>query len=126
MVAVGGSFLTTDDPAAAAREVTKAALELDEPKTRELTCQGKRQEQGLALGLAISLFQGPTVGIAFAGTDQLMFKTTLRSGDDADVLITGNLRYSFFGTTAAKEANASVRMHREGGRWKFCGISRAR
>lgn len=92
VVGVGGLRLTADDPATAAREVTKAALEMDEPTTRDLTCEAeKRQSQGLlAVGLATSLFAGPTIGVSLGGADQLTFKTARLSGDDAEVMISGD------------------------------------
>ena len=121
---LGGAL---EGPAAAARRYLQAAVAYDGNELARRTCAAQQQalmEAGLMITaldmLANYYVDGGLEDIDFDLRD-LEFTVVSRTGDQAVVRVSGELRTSLLFLSVPGQVDDSWLMVREDGRWKYCG-----
>ena len=114
----------TDSPEQAAREWLDALLNLDGNKLAERTCDAQEEDvqSGAIWRSAIAAFGEMLTGQREqADISDLQFVTISKSGDTAQVRVTGEIRTAVLAIAQKQQVDETWQMVREGGKWKWCG-----
>lgn len=113
-----------DSPEKAAKEWLEAWATLDGNKLAERTCDA--QQEAVQSG-AIWLSAFAALGQMFTGQrtqadiSDLRFVTISKSGDTAQVRVTGEIRTAVLAIAQTQEVDETWLIVREDGKWKWCG-----
>lgn len=113
-----------DSPEKAAQEWIEALVSMDGNTLMARTCaaqQGYVQEAGLWYSLIGMFGQSFTGQQAEVDLSDLNFKTVKRSGDTAQVRVTGEMRVAILAVAQSQYVDEVWTMVREEGKWKWCG-----
>ncbi|MEN6479211.1 MAG: hypothetical protein ABFD20_06200 [Anaerolineales bacterium] len=116
----------SDSPEKAAREWVEASLNYDGNKMAQRTCtalQEELQNQALLLSAFAALGQMYTGQQTQGDISELHFETLNRSGDTAQVRVTGEIHVAVLAFSQAEQVDETWRMIREDGKWKWCGLA---
>jgi outer membrane lipoprotein SlyB len=122
VLAVGLSLVgceSASSPSGTVKAWLKATEALDREKAESLTCQARRGESSLSLGLA-SAFGGGDLKMDYSGVDA---RTVSESGDHAVVRVSGTIKGSYQGQTSDLPMNGDIDVVKEDGAWRVCGSS---
>lgn len=114
----------TDSPDKAAKEWLEAWTNLDGNKLAERTCDAQ-QENVQSGAIWVSAFAA--LGEMFTGqrtqvdTSDLHFVPISKSGDTAQIRVTGEIRSAVLAIAQTQEVDETWLIVREGGKWKWCG-----
>ncbi len=121
---VGGAL---EGPVGAARRYMQAAVAYDGNELARRTCAAQQQalmEAGLVI-TALDLIANYYVDVGLEDIDfdlrDLEFTEISRSGDQAVVRVSGELRTSLLFLSVPGQVDDTWLMVREDGRWKYCG-----
>ena len=121
---LGGAL---EGPEAAARRYLQAAVAYDGNELARRTCAAQQQalmEAGLVI-TALDLIANYYVDVGLEDIDfdlrDLEFTEISRSGDQAVVRVSGELRTSLLFLSVPGQVDDTWLMVREDGRWKYCG-----
>lgn len=113
-----------DSPEKAAREWIDALLNMDGNKLAARTCAAQQENlQNATLWLSAFAVLGEmlTGQQTEADVSDLQFTTISKSGDTAQVRITGEIRTAVLAMAQTQQVDETWQMVREEGRWKWCG-----
>jgi hypothetical protein len=115
-----------DSPEKAAREWIDALLNMDGNKLAARTCAAQQENlQDTALWLSAFAVLGETLTGQEVEADisDLEFTTIERTGDTAQVRVTGEIRTAVLAMAETQEVDETWQMVREDGEWKWCGYA---
>ncbi|MEA3459781.1 MAG: hypothetical protein U9R11_03755 [Chloroflexota bacterium] len=131
LVLVAVSLLTAcgagDSPERAAREWLEALISMDGNKLIERTCAEQHanvQKAGLwasafdVLGQVFTKFTDQQIKVDIS---DLRFETVSKSGNTAQVRVTGEIRIAVLAAAMAPQVDATWLMVQEDSKWKWCG-----